>query len=68
MGVKGLYQVLMCRDEEGRQQNLEMKSNHKIPTEAVMEMIGTVLESNYFDFNGSNHLQVDVTAIGSKLR
>ena len=46
---------------------LNTRSDRTIPTEEVIEMIDLTLENNNFEFIGKHYLQIDGTAIGSRL-
>lgn len=46
---------------------LQRRKSPQIPTEAVLNMIRTVLENNVFQFNEKEYLQKEGVAIGSKL-
>jgi hypothetical protein len=48
-------------------QALNNRPNPSIPTTDVLSMIRLVLENNNFSFNGKHYLQVEGTAIGSRL-
>ena len=68
MDVKGLYPSIP--KNEGLQackQALEHRSSKTIPTDAVMTMIETVLSNNIFRFDNTNFIQIEGTAIGSRL-
>ena len=68
MDVKSLYPSVP--KSEGRracEMALNTRSDRTIPTEEVIEMIDLTLENNNFEFNGKHYLQIDGTAIGSRL-
>ena len=68
MDVKSLYPSIPRTESlEACYEALENRTNKDIPTEAVLTLIKTVLENNVFQFNNQNFIQVDGTAIGSKL-
>ena len=46
---------------------LEQRSDKNIPTDAVINMIQTVLDNNIFKFKGKDYIQIEGTAIGSRL-
>jgi len=46
---------------------LQLRKDQSIPTEAVIEMVKTVLDNNFIKFNGKEYKQVQGVAIGSKL-
>ena len=49
------------------QEALETRSAPIIPTEYVIEMIGTVLENNTFNLGNHHYKQIEGIAIGSRL-
>lgn len=68
MDVKALYPNVPKKEAlEACQEALQNRSNQDIPTEAVMQMLNTVLDNNIFEFEDNHYLQKDGTAIGSKL-
>ena len=68
MDVKGLYPSVPKKEGlDACKQALDNRPNPSIPTTDVLSMIRLVLENNNFSFNGKHYLQVEGTAIGSRL-
>ena len=68
MDVKKLYPSIPIDEGlEACQEALNSRNNQDIPTDAVMKMLKTVLNNNIFQFNNKNYIQIEGTAIGSKL-
>jgi hypothetical protein len=68
MDVMGLYPSVPKKEGlDACKQALDNRPNPSIPTTDVLSMIRLVLENNNFSFNGKHYLQVEVTAIGSRL-
>lgn len=68
MDIVGLYpSVPRGKAKEAMMRNLEGRTSKKIPTEELLELSDLVLDNNEFIFEGKSHLQVEGTAIGSKL-
>ena len=68
MDVKGLYPSVPKKEGlDACKQTLDNRPNPSIPTTDVLSMIRLVLENNNFSFNGKHYLQVEETAIGSRL-
>ncbi len=68
MDVKSLYpSVPKTEGLKACQEALDKRPNQSIPSSEVLSMIKLVLENNNFSFNGKSYLQVDGTAIGSRL-
>ena len=68
MGVKNLYPSVprkegldVCREA------LIARADQSMPTEEVLKLIELVLDNNNFQFEDRHYLQIDGTAIGSKL-
>jgi len=43
------------------------KNNPPIPTNYIKEMLRLILKENSFQFNGKNYLQIQGTAMGTKM-
>ena len=68
MDVKSLYPSIPKLEAlQACKIALDHRTNKEIPTEAIMTLIQTVLDYNIFKFNETNYIQIDGTAIGSKL-
>ena len=68
MDVKSLYpNVPKSEGRRACEMALNTRSDRTIPTEEVIEMIDLTLENNNFEFNVKRYLQIDGTAIGSRL-
>jgi hypothetical protein len=68
MDVKGLYPGVPKKEGlDACKQALDNRPNPSIPTTDVLSMIRLVLENKNFSFNGKHYLQVEGTAIGSRL-
>ena len=46
---------------------LNERTNQDVPTDEIISMIRLILENNNFTFNGKHYIQLDGTAIGSRL-
>ena len=68
MDVKTLYpSIPRQKGMEACKEALDKRTDKRIPADATMLMIQTVLENNIFTFNGKSYLQMTGTAIGSRL-
>ena len=68
MDVKALYPSVPRKEGlEACKRALDARKNHKIPTDAMITLMTTVLKNNIFKFGDQNYRQKDGTAIGSKL-
>ena len=68
MDVKSLYPSIPKIDGlEACKEALDNRTDKSIATTAVMKMLETVLDNNIFQFNNDNYIQVDGTAIWSRL-
>ena len=68
MDVKSLYPSIPRElGLQACEEALKQRSDKRIPTNAVMKMIETVLDNNIFKFNGKDYIQIEGTAIGSRL-
>ena len=64
MDVKSLYPSVPRKEGmEACKISLDNRSNGKIPTSNVMEMIQLILDNNIFQFNGKQYIQKEGTAI-----
>ena len=68
MDVKTLYPgvprkegLVACREA------LIVRGDQSMPTEEILKLIELVLDNNNFQFEDRHYLQIDGTAIGSKL-
>lgn len=68
MDVRSLYQSIPRQDGiTAVEKALNLRSNKSLPTEEVLPMVNIVLDNNNFRLNGNDYLQIDGTAIGSRL-
>ncbi|XP_060589882.1 uncharacterized protein LOC132745064 [Ruditapes philippinarum] len=66
--VEKLYPSIPKNDGlEACKEALAYRKSKQIPDEEILNMIQLVLENNNFEHNGKHYIQVDGTAIGSKL-
>ena len=68
MDIKALYPSVPKHEGLAAcQRALEMRSDQSVTTEATLQMLRFVLDNNIFKFRNTDYIQVDGTAIGSRL-
>jgi hypothetical protein len=68
MDVKALYPSVPRKEARiAIEKALNNSNNKEVDTGTILEMMDMVLENNTFTFNKKNYVQVEGTAIGSKL-
>ena len=68
MDVKELYPSIPRKEGlDACREALIVRGDQSMPTEEVLKLIELVLDNNNFQFEDSHYLQIDGTAIGSKL-
>ena len=68
MDVTSLYTNIPHEDGiEACREVWEQRTHKSPPTETLIELLTLVLKSNNFEFNGQNYLQVQGTAMGTKM-